>query len=149
MSITIKIDSREQRPLPFTLPTVVGNLETGDYSIQNLENMISIERKEINDLVGSLSTGRARFERELQRSKALDYFALIVEATFDDLVCSRYRSKMTPASVVESLSAFSIRYGLSIWFAENRDYAGRLTQSLLVKYALEIKKRYKAVENIC
>jgi len=121
------------------------NLEIGGYSISGGEHLIAIERKSVDDLVGSLTAGRDRFERELHRGKALEYFCLVVEASLSDLSNGRYRSKMEPKAAVQSLLAFSIRYDLPIFFAENRSYGARITESLLVKFAREMGKRLKAI----
>ena len=85
MGMIIKIDSREQLPYRFDCPSEVGTVPTGDYSICGLENHVSIERKTIDDLVGCLSKGRDRFERELQRGKGLDYFALVCECSLQNI----------------------------------------------------------------
>jgi hypothetical protein len=50
---------------------------------------------------------------------------------------------MLPKSAIQSLMAFSVRYRLPIFFAENRAYAQRVTESLLTKYACEIGKKFK------
>jgi ERCC4-type nuclease len=142
----IKIDSREQKPYTFQTPYETGALKVGDYSICGLENHIAVERKEINDLIGCLTTGRERFERELHKGKALDYFALVIEATLSDLTNGRYRSKMLPKSAIQSLLAFSVRYRLPIFFAENREYGQGVTESLLLKFTREIKKKIEAME---
>ena len=134
-------DSREQLPYTFETPVKVGALSCGDYSITDLENHIAIERKTIDDLIGCLTTGRERFERELHKGKALDYFALVIEASLSDIANGRYRSEMLPKSAVQSLLAFSVRYRLPIFFCETREYSQRVTESLLCKYAREIEKR--------
>ena len=141
----ILIDSREQLPYQFQADSEVGALPVGDYSICGLENHIAIERKEINDLIGCLTTGRDRFERELHRGRALDYFALVIEGSLSDLSNGNYRSKMLPKSAIQSLLAFSIRYRLPVWFCENRTYGQRVTESLLCKYAREIEKKAKLI----
>ena len=140
-------DSREQRPYQFETQSEVGALAIGDYSIVGLENYVAIERKTVDDLIGCLTTDRDRFERELHRGRALDYFALVIEATLSDLANGEYRSKMNPKSAVQSLLAFSIRYRLPIFFAENRQYAQRVTESLLLKYGREIEKKCKAMKD--
>ena len=138
----IVIDSREQRPYSFETNTTTGALPTGDYSLFGLEDHVAIERKELNDLVGCLTTGRTRFEKELHRAKALDYFALVVEASLQDIANCGYRSKMLPQAVIQSLIAFSIRYRLPIWFAGNRQYGQMITESLLLKYGREVEKKW-------
>lgn len=141
---TIKIDSREQRAYEFQTPSVVGKLDTGDYSLVGAEHLVSIERKSAEDLIASLTAGRERFERELYRSRALDYFALVVEASLSDLVNGRCRSQANPKAMIQSLMAFSVRFDLPIFFADNRKFGARITESLLLKYAAEQAKRCKA-----
>jgi ERCC4-type nuclease len=144
--MTIIIDTREQVPLSFTLPSERGTLPTGDYSVKGLERFIAIERKAPDDLVGCLKGDqRERFERELARGRGLDYFGLVVEADLSGLAAGRYRSGMLPKAVVQSLMAFSVRYRLPIFFCPGREYAARVVESLLVKYVQELEKRLKAV----
>jgi len=76
--MTIIVDSREQLPYKFQTPSIKAALDTGDYSIAGLEHFIAIERKTLPDLIGCLCNGRERFERELRRGKALDFFAQFV-----------------------------------------------------------------------
>ncbi len=141
----IKIDSREQRPYKFE-NSVVGSLTIGDYSIENLENCVAVERKTLDDLVSCLSKDRDRFECELHKGRALDYFCLVVEGSLSDLAKSNYRSQMTCKSAIQSLITFSIRHKLPVWFCETREYAERVTESLLLKYAREIEKSWRKLE---
>ena len=129
------------------MPTERGSLVTGDYSIKGLERFIAIERKSPDDLVACLKNSeRERFERELSRGRGLDYFALVIETDLINLANGDYHSKMNPKSVIQSLMAFSIRYRLPIFFCPDRKYAARVVESLLTKYATEIEKRYKVLE---
>ena len=143
--VEILIDSREQLPYQFSVPTKTATLKTGDYSISGAENLIAIERKTADDLIGSITKGRARFERELARGKGLEYFALVIESSLMDLSNGHYRSLMKPKAAIQSLMAFSIRYNLPIFFAESRDYGARITESLLVKFAKEMKTRSERI----
>ena len=145
MTLRIKIDSREQKPYESENPSELGTLNIGDYSICGLENHIAIERKELNDLINCLTTDRDRFERELFKGKALDYFALVIEASLSDLANGNYRSNMGPKSAIQSLLAFSVRYRLPIWFCESRKYGQRVTESLLLKYEGEIEKKFENI----
>lgn len=143
----IAIDSREQRPYKFETPSMVETVPIGDYSLVGLENNIAIERKELNDLIGCLTTGRERFERELHRGKSLDYFALVIESSLSDIANGRYRSEMNPKSAIQSLLAFSVRYYLPIFFCENREYGARVTESLLMKYAANLEMKFKKIQH--
>ena len=141
-NMIIVIDTREQAPLPFTLPTERGTLATGDYSIKGLEDYIAIERKSIDDLVACLKNGnRERFERELSRGRSLDYFALVLECDLALLADHQYQSLMNPKSVIQSVITFSVRYKLPVFFCENRQYCARMVESLLQKYVREIEKK--------
>ena len=142
----IVIDTREQRPYSFKTDTVTGTLQIGDYSINGLQDHIAIERKELNDLIGCLTKGRDRFERELFRAKALDYFALVIECSLSDLINGNYRSNMNPKSAIQSLLAFSVRYRLPIFFCEDRKYSQRITESLLCKYSKELEKKFSLIK---
>jgi DNA excision repair protein ERCC-4 len=143
----IVVDSREQRPLEFTLPTERGTLQTGDYSIRGLEHFVAIERKSVNDLVNCLmGKQRERFERELSRGRGLDYFALVIEAESGRTGGGPVpQSKMNPKAVCQSLMAFSVRYNLPVFFCPGREYAARVIESLLLKYVAEQERRFKAV----
>jgi DNA excision repair protein ERCC-4 len=135
----VVIDTRERLPYQFALPTRKGTLLVGDYSVVGLEDEVAIERKSADDLLHCLSRDRCRFEEELRRSQRLRYFALVIEGTLRDLVSGRYWSRMTPKNAVQSLLGLSVRYRLPIWFCENRDYAQKVTQNLLVQYARELE----------
>ena len=64
----VVIDTREQLPFSFTnLRAERGSLVTGDYSLQNMTHLISVERKNLQDLLMCVGTARDRFKRELQR----------------------------------------------------------------------------------
>ena len=145
MALRIKIDTREQQPYKFESSSEIGTVPIGDYSICGLENHIAIERKALNDLIGCLTADRDRFERELFKGRSLDYFCLVIECSLSDLANGHYRSQMGPKSAIQSLLAFSVRYRLPIFFAENREYGQRVTESLLCKYAREVEKKYKEI----
>ena len=141
--LTIVIDSRESVRYSFPNHKVeVAALTCGDYSIKHMESEISIEVKK-KDLIQSICQNRERFVKELERSRALKYFAIVAEVSLSDLISGNYRSAMAPSSVVQTLLTFSIRYNLPIFFAENRIYGQRLVESLLEKYAREYFKKFK------
>jgi len=128
------IDTREKRPYSFSAPARVQTLTTGDYSVAGLENRIAIERKSVDDLIGCLTRERERFTRELERGAALDYFALVVECSLEDLAAGKYKSAMSVKSAVQSILALSIRFRLPVWFVHNRAHGRRVTESLLTKF---------------
>jgi len=116
---TVVIDTREQWPLPVQrLPTVRAGLYSGDYGIAGLENVFSVERKSIDDLVGCcVNSNRERFEHELHRLRGYRFKRLLIIGTRAQVERGDYRSKISPASVLGTLAAFEIRYDIPVVFA--------------------------------
>ena len=142
------MDSREQVPFAFQHEkysgTAVesGTLDTGDYSLAGLTDRVAVERKELGDLVACLTSGRERFERELQRAAALDAFAVLVEATWADLAGGQYRSQLNPHSACQSVLAFTCRYRIPFLFAGSRSGAEYVTWGFLRQYLESARKRW-------
>lgn len=126
---TIVIDSREQDPLTFTsMSSEIGTLSTGDYSVVGLENDFTIERKSIPDLIGSLTTGRDRFMRELQRMLAFPFRRLLVIGSEDQIVRADWKhSRVNPKSILHSLHAIEAR-GIPVVYASNPTTAASLIE---------------------
>ena len=118
----IVIDTREQAPLPIPRHWYVrGTLKTANYSILGYESAFAIERKSLQDLVGSLTHGRARFERELDRLAAFQFKRVLVEAPYSALLCQDFQFSLArPRSIRASVAAFEARYGIPFVFADGR-----------------------------
>ncbi|NUP10878.1 MAG: hypothetical protein HOW73_32945 [Polyangiaceae bacterium] len=133
---TIVIDTREQRPWTFAdHPTVHRALPAGDYSVDGLEHRVAIERKSIADLVSTLTAGRERFERELQKLADYERAIIIVEGDLEDVIAGRYRSKVPPQCLVGSFGSFFAQWGIATVFAGSVRNAQILARSFLVKAA--------------
>ncbi len=86
-------DSREQKPLKFSVPTESNKLNCGDYGLDlKHDNGIYIERKSLGDFIGTLSARETRkedsnllrFTRELERARELGhYIIMLVEEDLD------------------------------------------------------------------
>ena len=146
--MTIIIDTREQRPYGFQrldCQPEFAALPAGDYSLPGFTDRIAVERKELNDLVACLmGKNRERFERELGKAKSYEVFAVVVEASMQDIATSKYKSKMKPHAALQSIAAFTIRHRVPFLFCGSRQGAEYMTYSLLAKYLYEIEKRFKA-----
>ncbi|MFC2172065.1 ERCC4 domain-containing protein [Acidobacteriota bacterium] len=145
-AVTAKKDTREGDHVYDLKPMreVVDTCQEGDYQLLN-SDLISLERKTLPDLIGSISRERARLERELKRLRQFQYRALIIEASMEDILQHRYRSQMESHAVIQSLCAFSIRYGLPVWFCGDRRGGEYITKSLLLKMAREQFKNFTAI----
>ena len=145
----ILCDTREQAPYTFDCYQGVtverASLQTCDYSLAGLHDHIGLERKSLDDLTGTLTKGRERFQRECERGRGLDYFGLIIEASLEDVRNHAYRSQMTPQSLLQTLAAYSVRYGLHVHWCGNRAGGEYMTYSLLQKFLAEQEGRLKAL----
>ncbi len=85
--MSIKQDTREQYPLSFDCKVDVQKLSCGDYCPSNdFFCDLFIERKSLNDLVGTLTQGLNRFKAEIQRAKTLGFYLVVmVECRYSDL----------------------------------------------------------------
>lgn len=124
------VDTREQLPLfldGFQPWTRRGTLQTGDYSLAGYESRVCLERKSIDDLFGSCAQGRARFEREWARMAGFDRAALLLEATYRQVINPiGVQSAMNPTSVEGTILAWSHRYRVDVLFAGSHQEAARL-----------------------
>ena len=136
----IIIDSREQTPFTFDwvdpVPaTKVQGLSTGDYSLDGFEDKVCIERKSITDLFGSVGRGRKRFRKEYERMQDFYFAAVIIESDWKDIYRNPpSRSKMDPRSILRTLIAWGMRYGVQTWACPGRTFAERLTYIMLDRF---------------
>lgn len=146
-------DRREQRPFSFTGAQIyegttveAGTLNVGDYSLVGMENVVACERKSLPDLVQCLAGSRERFVRELERSRALESFCVIVEAPWEALAKGQYRSQLAPLAATQSIASFMSRMQIAFWFCGSRAAAEFCCWSFLRQYAEGQRQKLKTVE---
>ena len=127
------IDSREQRPDPFERG-VRKALGAGDYSIENFEDRVAIERKTKTDAYQSIGRNRKRLVRELERLAEMDFAAIVIECSMSSFLEPPQYSSMHPNAAFNSLVAWAIRYGIHVFFADNRQLGYKITRELLEKF---------------
>jgi len=139
-NFTIIIDTRERSPYTFEtidpMPnTMVSGLKTGDYSVDGFQDRITVERKSLTDLYGSIGTGRDRFEREMARMYSMDFAAVVVEADWTTIIKNPpSRSKLKPVSVFATILAWMQRYNVHWLTCPNREFAERATHRILDRW---------------
>lgn len=160
-SMQILVDTREQdterarkRYDTFGAPYSRATLSYGDYCYNaklpsgewlfDTEQVISapivIERKmSLDELAMCFTKGRDRFEREFQRAKANNarIFLLIENATWENLLNGRYRSRFNHNAFLASLAAWIVRYDLQLIFCKE-ETSGRLIKEFLYR---DLKER--------
>ena len=129
------IDTREQKPLRLTLANERGTLPTGDYSLKGMEEIMVVERKELSDLIGCMTTGRERFEKELMRMKAYSHKCVVVEGLWSDLENGNYRSQIKPKSATHTVISWMSRFGVPFAFVGSRESAAAFVDFFLFSTA--------------
>ena len=105
----IVIDSREQAPWAWDQSdaiTEIHSLVAGDYALredcetvkgrETLAVRFAIERKSLDDFLGTISVGWDRFQRELERMAAFPARVVIVEGDFADCCFSGEEGHISP-----------------------------------------------------
>lgn len=130
--LRIIIDTREQTPWGFPDDEAIavrGTLSTGDYAIEG-DNKFCIERKSLDDFLGTIAGGWERFNREFDRMNEAGHIAkvVIVESDFIEccfqelngkLIAPRHNHPMIqPAFVVARIADLTLR-GISVLFAHD------------------------------
>ncbi len=149
--IHITIDSREQNPYEFkrcksVRKTSIQGLKTGDYSMFGYDQEIAIERKSAQDLFGTLGKGYKRFKKELIRAKELAYFAIIIEESYTNIRNKKFknsfRSTMRGHVIMKTVHTLNVKYGINVFFANDRKEAERIVeQTLLAYHRLKLKEK--------
>lgn len=135
--ISIVVDSREQMPFTFDpsrFSVVRRALPAGDYSLDGFEQVIAIERKSLEDYVGSVVQARKRFGRELAVLAGYEFSCVVVEATLDDVLEHRYRSAAHPNSIFGATISIIVDHGVPVFFAGDRQIACRFVEGLLARF---------------
>ena len=150
--IHIVVDTREQRPWSFdesTVETTVGTLKTGDYQLLG-DDRFGIERKSLDDFVGTITSGWARFNRELGRMDRWDAKVIIVESDFRSCcyceregviippIHSHYR--ITPQFIMKQIADLTMRQ-VSVLFAGDANLATNLAYRIFKKRHEELNRK--------
>lgn len=148
-AFTVVVDSREQRPwvFPDGVQVVRRGLPCGDYTVKGFGDWdcprFVCERKELNDLIGSLTHGRARFMRSIEKLRAFGFAAILIEASRIDVETGAYISSATPQSVLASLDAISVRANVHVYWCGDADGAAAQFLSLAKQFTRGIAKDYR------
>jgi len=143
---TIIIDTREQRPWAFPewVPVKVQALPAGDYALEG-DDYFAIERKSLDDFVGTLFSGWQRFQRELARMERARFVArvIIVEADYADLMFtqdedgelvppSHRHGSITPQAMAARIAELALQ-GVTTLFCRDASHAALQAYYLLME----------------
>ena len=139
--LNIIIDTREQTPWSFPdymANVQIGTLSAGDYALAG-DAQFSIERKSLDDFLGTISSGWERFKRELDRMKQYPVRIIIVEGDFKRCCFVSENGKIIPPmhnhffltpQFICSRTAELTMMGVSVIFAGNPHYASALALAI-------------------
>ncbi len=160
-TLTVLVDTREQlseraerRYKSFGSPYRRATLSYGDYSYNftlpdgsrlfdesvPVCGHVVIERKmDLAELSGCLCQQRERFEREFQRARdnGASIYLLIEDASWENILNGRYKTRFHPNAYEASLLAFIARYDIKLIFCK-KETSGKLIRDILYR---ELKER--------
>lgn len=155
--MVILVDTREQpseraqkRYKAFARPYRRQKLDHGDYSAEftlpdgNVEIVkAAVERKmNLEELSSCLTTDRDRFRKEFERAKNAEttMYLLVENATWENLVNGKYKTKFNRKAFLGSIMAWIARYDIKPIFCK-AETSGQLIAEILYR---EMKKRLEA-----
>ena len=158
---TIIKDTREKQGYTFQASStkyhvckgmVNRKLDTGDYSIEGLEDKICIERKaSVVELANNVGISRKRFEAEIERMKEFPHKFLVLEFSLTDLMdfpegsdvpnSEIKKLRVTNKYMLRFLMEMQINHNVNVIFCDSKKNAKWTVLSILKrineKYALE------------
>lgn len=142
----VLVDTREREPFPLHAnhPNWIGGerratLKTGDYTLEGMESLLSLERKSLADLVACTVTYRRRFIAACGRLARFRWKAILVEATYEDIRGGFGQfdipSEVHPNSICGTLDAIEAKFGIPVIYTSTvQDLATERAASSLSKH---------------
>lgn len=138
---TIIVDTREQKPWTFDDHSVANRkLDTGDYSVEGLEKIFTIERKRsVSEIAGNIS--EKRFYDELDRMRDFKHKFILLEFSLNSVLDYPVGStvpkklwntlKITGKYILKYLTEISIKYDVHIIYCGSSDNAEEMALSIM------------------
>ena len=104
-----------------------------------------IERKmSLDELAACFCKGRSRFTKEFERARENDarIYLIVENASWENLLNGKYRTKMDAKAYTASVIAFMVRYNLNIIFCKE-ETSGDLIKEILYR---DLKERLERGE---
>ena len=139
---TLIVDTREQNP--FTFGRFRGwfakvkhkALQIGDYSIEGLEDEVTVERKDLADLIHSFTTDRAVFVKRLRKMSNYTHRLLVVTAALSEVKSPYGGTSTNPNRITQSLIAVLAGLGVPFVCSETHELGAEITASYLYQVHL-------------
>lgn len=121
--IPIVIDTREKLPYEFDeskFTVEKQSLETGDYSIDGYQHIVSVERKTAEDFFSSITHSHPRFYAEINRLSEMPHSVILVEASLSDYLIGKFSERMSRNAMYGNIFFIQEVYRVPIVFAGDR-----------------------------
>ena len=105
----------------------VGTIVTGDYSIKGFTKRVTVERKNPNDLVKSLTDDRERFKAELERMVEMDAPLIVIEAPQSFFLAGHHNGGTSGKSIIQSMRSIRADYRVPWEFCLDPEDAAQVT----------------------
>lgn len=151
-NFTIIVDTREQQPWTFDNYVVANKkLDTGDYSIEGLQDIFAIERKKsINEIANNII--EPRFKDVIARMSQLKYSFFLLEFGITDVLNYPIGSnlpkklwdkiKITPPFIMKHILDWQLKYNIKVLFCNNASNAEQVAEYILKKiYLLHLQEK--------
>lgn len=138
---TIIIDTREQKPWAFNhQATASHKLDTGDYSIEGLENLLAIERKRnVAEFANNIT--EKRFVDVVDRLSKMKYSFVLLEFDLEDVLKYPIGSdipkrlwdklRVSPSFILKNILDLQIYHNIKVIFCGNPSNAEKLALSIM------------------
>jgi ERCC4-type nuclease len=151
---TIIVDTREQQPWSFDHYAVANRkLDTGDYSIEGLEEIFCIERKKsVSEIANNIV--ESRFKDVIARLAQYKYSFLLLEFDIEDVLQYPIGStlprrlwnkvRIKPAFIMKNVLDWQLKHDIKVIFCGNSSNAEQVAEYIFKKiYYLEVTKKNK------
>jgi ERCC4-type nuclease len=131
------VDSREQTPFSFArfrgwfAGVERRPLSLGDYSVAGMEDICTVERKDLSDLVHSLTAERPAFIRRLQEMSRFPQRLLVITAALSQVKSPYAHSQANPNRIIQSLIAALAGLGVPFLCVETHELGEEIVASYL------------------
>jgi len=137
---TVLVHTREQNPFDFSrfdgwfASVKKKALQLGDYSLAGLEDKCVVERKDLADLVHSLTAARAIFVSRLKKMSVYPHRLLVITATLSSIKSPYAFSRCNPNHIMQALIAVSAGWGVPFVCTETHE----LREETIASYLYQI-----------
>ena len=139
---TVIVDTREQNPFSFSrfrgwfAGIKHKALHVGDYSVAGLEDVLTVERKDLPDLIHSFTSDRAVFVKRLRVMSRYPHRLLVVTAALSEVKSPYGGTSIAPNRITQSLVAALAGLGVPFLCVETHELGAEIVASYLYQVHL-------------